>query len=374
MRRLGTSIAGLALIASAGRASAQVSGSTGVVYRSWETSGGTGREATTLSQTFVPIRAAYTFASGAELALISGGASSRIEAPGGETALDGMRSVGARLFVPVAGSRGLVQLALTPASGKSKLTGDQLRVAQSVGLPLFGFGLRQYGSGTEIGGGATAYLFRTDERRVSVGVAMTTRGKFELARGEGQYQPASEWALTAGADLGTSDDGPPLRIDLAWRSFGTDELDGREVFAEGDQLESRIDGVRRIGPRVWRGWMRATFKQENQAPGTSTLPDGYRARSGDGFAVGVSADWAWGERARPGLLLEHVRVGGSDELGRNGRVFGAGPVLGWAIDEHSSADLSATFYWGTLDGLPGGDDSNLTGFALALGLRTRRPR
>ncbi len=266
----------------------------------------------------------------------------------------------------------LAELALTPRSGKANLTADELRVAESLDLPLLGFGLRRYGSGNEVGGGVTVYALRQDLLRASIGVAGTTRGGFELVQGAGHYVPASEAAITAGFDWGTSDDGPPVRLDLAWRTFGVDRLDGKEVFAEGDQFESRIDGIRRSGDLVGRAWVRMVLKQDNQAPANS-LVGAYRANSGNAYVLGASLDRPWGEHVRPGLLVEHVQVQRSDEFGRNGYVTGAGPVVTWALDENSSADASLTIYWGRLKGLAGGSDSGLTGLTFALGVRTRRP-
>jgi hypothetical protein len=118
--------------------------------------------------------------------------------------------------------------------------------------------------------------------------------------------------------------------------------------------------------------MRGVLKQENRAPGdgTALFPD-YRASSGDALVLGASVDQPWGEHASAGILLEHARVSGSDELGRNGWVIGLGPVVGRSLGDAAIVDLSLTYALGRLEGVAGGDDSDLSGWALAIGLRTR---
>jgi hypothetical protein len=160
-----------------------------------------------------------------------------------------------------------------------------------------------------------------------------------------------------------------MRFDLTYRAFGVDQVDGRDVFEEGDQLELRV-GAEDIGDRLHlRGTLRTLLKGDNTTrdPADSTVFN-VRANSGSAVFLRLTGDVPWRQRFRVGLEGEFNLVGRSDSFGRNGVAFGLGPTFELPIGANASGRLRAAYAIGSLEGPPGRGSLGLSGFMLSFGL------
>jgi len=345
-------------------------------YQSWhaKTAGGT---TTRVSQLYFPIVVTTGLGPHADLVLSSSLAGSGAEREGQPAnSLDGPSAFTAQVFLRLAGDRLLVQAGIIPPSGRWGLDAEEMAVAQAIGLPVFGFGLKQYGSGLQRGGAATVAFPLSPFANLTVGAGGIHRGEFRLQEGTQSYHPASEWALTSGLDLGTPDGaGQPLHLDATYRSFGEDEVDGAKAFAEGDQVELQMEG--RAGGVAMRshGFVRAVLKGENTMfSSVGATVASVKANSGDGYFARLGLDRPLRGSLRGGADVEWNHVTGSDTFGRNGTAYGIGPALISPLGRGGATlELRGLFQWGVIEGTGGSPDSDLSGFSIFANFRWRPP-
>jgi hypothetical protein len=346
-------------------------------YQSWLAK--TGGTTTRVSQLYFPIVVTTGLGPHADLVLSTSLAGSGAEREGQPAnSLDGASAFTAQVFLRLAGDRLLVQAGIIPPSGRWGLDAEEMAVSQAIGLPVLGFGLKQYGSGLQRGGAATIAFPFSPTANFTVGVGGIHRGKYRLQEGGGDYSPASEWALTSGLDLGTPDPGgagQPVHLDATYRLFGEDEVDGARAFAEGDQVELQVEG--RTGGAAMRshGFARVVLKGENTVfSSVGATVSSLKASSGDGYFARLGFDRPLRSGLRGGADLEWNHVTGSDTFGRNGTAYGIGPALISPLGRGGATlELRGMFQWGVIEGTSGGPDSDLSGFSIFANFRWRPP-
>lgn len=331
-------------------------------YRTWNIKAN-GIE-TTVSQFCVPVTASVPLSPAIDLFFASAASNSQVAGAGTTAELTGAAALQTQLHARFLDRRLLVQMGVTVPSGKRALDLREVEVAQMLGLPVLGFGLRQLGRGLEWGGGASLAMPMRSGVMASAGIGGVIREPFELLAGHDDFRPAPELAITAGADAGEplGDRGRPLRADLTYRLFGRDQQSGQAVFEEGGQLEIQAQTQQGGDGFQSRTMLRAVIKADNRAigPTGSTIGD-LEASSGNSLVAHASGDWPWRNRGRVGLEGEWNLIGGSDTFARNGRAFGVGPSLDWSFRRGFELGVRAMYLWGSLDAAAGGSRMDLRG-------------
>jgi hypothetical protein len=343
-------------------------------FRYWRIKSQADDKVFTVSQFCVPVVAIARVGPSADLVLSNSAAVSSLQG-GGEPALSlaGTSAYTAELFVRIAGDRLLLQAGVAPPSGKRALDSDAITVAQAIGTPVLGFGLRQYGHGLEFGGAATFAQPLSPVTMLSIGTGGVARGSYDLLAGAPEYRPASEWAFTLGLDLGpVADDSEqrPVRLDANYRTYGADQVGGTPIFQEGDQVEFQVQARSAGAGWTVRGLARAALKARNSILGLNGGTIGQlKSNSGNGYYIRLGTNAPAKHRMRWGFDGELDNISGSDAIGRNGTVFGLGPFLAIPLGAKASLRLEARYLRGTLDRWTGGERSDLSGLSMSASFR-----
>lgn len=352
---------------------------TPISYIDWTIKPKSGAPKTRVSQFYFPFVVTAGLTRNADLVISTSLAGSGVEGGGQPTnSLGGAAPFTAQLFARFADDRLLLQGGVTAPSGQWALDPEEMSVAHALGFPVLGFGLKEYGSGLNLGGAATIAFPMSPSANLSIGVGGIHRGEFTLQAGGGSYRPALERALTAGLDLGTlrtDGSGQPLHLDATYRSFGDDEIDGVKVFAEGDQLELQAEGRSASVNMRSYALARAVLKSENTIfTTTGSAVASFKASSGDGYFVRAGLDRPMRGSLRAGGEFEWNHVVGSDTFGRNGTAYGAGPSLISPLGTGGIIlELRGLILWGNIEGTNGGSDSDLRGFSISANFQWRPP-
>jgi len=306
------------------------------------------------------------------LVVSNAAASSKMEIGTSNLSLVGLGSFSSALVAHLADDRLLLKLTGTVPSGKQNLDSGQLEVVEAIGRPLLGFGMRHYGTGFEGGGSATWSLIAEPDRRITVGVGGLMRGPYRLFEGAGDFRPASEWAATCGASLVTALDQTrvPILIDLTVRGFGTDRLGDADVFKEGAQVEFQAQGLADEGPIHTNAVLRGALKADNATlePAGNTVAS-FKSNSGSSVVALLGVDHDLGSSHRLGLVSEFSFIRGSEAPGRNGSAIGVGPHGRFSLGSGVALELTAQYWRGQIDALPGGARDALHGASVELLLR-----
>ncbi len=328
-----------------------------------------GKETASVSQFHLPVVATAGLGSRADLVLSGSGAFASTEKP--SESLNGMTDVTAELFLRTPGNRFLLQAGVGLPTGKTELDGADTTVALRLAQPVLGFRAKDYGAGFNLSAGAAAALPLASGAKAGFGVGLVHRGSYTLFAGGGDYRPAPEVSFSAGLDLeGRSESGPAplLRLDAVYRIFGKDELDGRTIFEEGNQVELTAGG--RSGGEGFRvdGMLRTVLKGDNTVyTGQGATVEALKASSGTWILGRARGTFPLGRALRAGPAGEWNHLSGSNSASLNGDAYGVGAAAGLALGRRGRLDLEALRQFGTLH-QPDGPDLDLSGTSIGFTL------
>lgn len=288
----------------------------------------------------------------------------------------------AQLFARLGGDRVLLQAGLGLPSGTKELDNEQLSVAQALSHPLLGYRLKTYGQGLDLSAGAATAFPLGGSGAFGLGIGLVSHGAYTLVEDGDDYKPGLETSFTAGFDLGgiasgkgaASGGGSPLRVDLSYRTYGKDELDGTEIFQEGAQIEGQVTvAAGRQGPH-FEASLRAVAKSDNTVfQGSGETVEELKDKPGTSLRADTHLDFPVGGQARLGVAAELHRFSGADVPALNGTTFGVGPSLALFLSPRASISLGGQLLGGSIDEdeESGLDQVDLSGFAALFGFTWR---
>jgi len=271
-------------------------------------------------------------------------------------------------------------------TGPTDLSDDEVRVSRAVSNQVLGFRTNRYGAGFDLFGNVL-FAWPLGSRYSAGGaIGFARRGAFDYApdaaSGLGEVDPGDEFFLSAGGSYLGRQEGRALslNLDLTYRLFGSDRVEGTEVFAEGNQIELLAAGA--LDTERWRlsARLHSAFKSDNSLEGSalewsagSALEDVVLANvTGDLFGAGatliyrLTPVWDAGAAIRYSrygeVSAEGVRKESSVAQRGSASVFEVGPTVTWAPRE----DLSFTLGGGVPFGSADGGDVTLSGYDLFL--------
>ena len=364
--------------ADCGAASAQdppkVAASLPMSYRAWTVDPGAGEAKVTTAQIYVPLVVTLRPRPRLDLVLSTGGAKTSSDPEGGASSdVSGLAATSLQAFWRLGDERTMLQAGAGLPAGKRELDPAEFSTMQQAGLPVLGFRLKHYGHGGELAAGVSRILSAGDRAALSVAAGGILRGAYVLQAGQEKYRPASEWSLTAGADLGEPEaesGNVPLKLDATFRRFGEDEIGGTRVYREGSQFEARVQTR-----TAYQGWglqasALAVFKGENEIFGTGGAAiAGLKASAGTAWLLRAGIEAPGAKRMQWGLEGEWNSVSGSDLSGRDGWALGAGPSVGLPVADGTTLQVQFLYLTGRLASPGGLPDATLRGWSAAIGFR-----
>jgi hypothetical protein len=358
----------LALAGGGGRPAAAAELTLPLLTRSW-TLDFESSDRIRIEQDLVPLHAGMRVLPDLLVTLDAAYSSSRAREGDGPTVkLEGLRRpmVGAEWRSGDGGS--VIKVASGIPLGDDPLSPDEETVARLLALPTLAFPERQIERGFTAGFGASRE-FRWNTTTASLGIGGTYRGSFIAVEGGDSYRPASEWAATAGIDLGRAEAPVQLRFDATYRMFGSDELRDSTILDEGDQIELLLETL--LPGETWTGRieLRGIIKATNETP--NSLPSSQAGvitwYSGDGMLARAGLARVLGTSSRVGAQVEFMRLSGSDQSIRNGVTWAAGPWFRLPVGTDLTLNGEAAYLDARLDA-PSGGRVDGHGFHVGVGL------
>ena len=335
-------------------------------YRTWEfeSTDSTSTGKTKLSQLHVPVVSSIRLGESADLVLSTAYGSSDLEPDSGGDAsgtntlsMAGNGDVKAQLFVRLLEDRFLLQGGVGVPAGAKGLDQEQLAVVQALGNPLLGFRMKHYGEGLDLSGGAAFALPLGTVATAALGAGFVVRGAYEFVQNQPDFQPGQETSVSMGVDFVAAGARPAVRLDTSYRIFGTDQLDGRDVFQEGNQLELQAATGFRPGRARLDLLGRIVLKDDNEI----LDPPG-----GDVEKIAMDAGTALFAQAEAGIEFSRgffglganlIRFDGGDASGDaaspaaayTGTAYGVGPILEFTLGAGGRLRLGGQYLLGTID-------------------------
>lgn len=391
---LGIGVSGLALESTASEADGIGPGSARlpITYRSWklESSDSTATGQTTITQLHVPVVSSVRLGRSADLVLSTAYGNSGLEVdPGGGTAgttdlsMSGNGDVKAQLFVRLFEDRFLVQGGVGVPAGTKGLDAEQLAVVQALGNPILGFRMKHYGEGLDISGGGALAVPLGSAATAAVGAGFVVRGPYEFVENEPDFQPGQETSVSAGVDFVAGNSRPAVRLDASYRIFGADQLDGTDVFQEGNQIELQATTAFRPGKLRLDLAGRLVLKDDNEIlnpPGDDVDKIAMDAGTAYFGQLETGLDFGGGFF---GVGASLVRFDGGDPSGDagaattapySGTAYGVGPILEFALGSGGRLRLGGQYLLGSIDEQRDTDDEviapsiDLSGFDATVSL------
>jgi hypothetical protein len=343
-------------------------------YRAWTMDPGDGGAKVSTAQLYVPLVVTVRPRSRLDLVLSTGGAKTSSGPEGGTSSdVSGLAATSVQAFWRLPGERTMLQAGLGLPAGKRALAPAEFSTMQQTGLPVLGFRLKHYGHGGEVAAGVSRILATSNRATFSLAAGGILRGTYVLQADRDKYRPASEWSLTAGADLGVAEAGAggiSVKLDATFRQFGQDEIGGAKVYREGAQFEARVQT--RTAYEGWRlqASAMAVFKGSSDIVGTggATIAD-LKASAGNAWFLRAGLEAPGARPMRWGLEGEWNSVSGSDLTGRDGWALGAGPSVGLPVAGGTTLRAQFLYLTGKLAAPGGLPDATLSGWSASIGFR-----
>lgn len=347
-------------------------------YRAWkiETRGGQELE---ISQVYIPIVGTLAIQPATRLVVSAAAGHSQFDRPVVSTegevgpnesdALTGATDVKLQIYQKVWRERLVLLGGVNLPTGKRELSREELEVMQAAAHPLLGMRLKQYGRGLDLNAGAALSIPVDRGLEVGLGAGYLLSGKYTLAENGQEYEPTPEASASVAVEMTSPGREHTMQFRVTGRLYQEDQLAGRKIFEEGDQLEAALRGSVRNG-RVRSSLVtQVVWKKDDNGFGLSG-PVGRVSTTtpGTGIMAHASALYAVNEILDAGIAGDWKRFQVSDVADYNGDAFGVGPSFGVRVGS-GSARVEGLVLTGSAGENSG--ELDLSGFAISASLLWR---
>lgn len=340
--------------------------SQGMTFASWNISG---TDELTIQEWHVPLLIRTGVAENVDLA-ISG---ALLNATGdwdiGDDHISGLTDSKIQISSSLMDDQILLSGGVSLPTGQKKLTDEQQRLLTWLSSDFLSFPARNPGEGLNLFAQAGAAL-PAGQWVFGASVAGHLAGKYEPFDNGREYQPGSRLIL----DFGTERIWPAdhkLTADLIVVYSTEDKLEGRSIFRDGVQFDTRVHGILMLGKNSLEGGLRYILRGKDEQPGTDAeLVAESDKRHGDEFrlhaALRLPASQSVGLWASVDgkLLSANDYPKASPFFEDAARLTGFGGGIDFALGPRSSAGAGIRVWAGSSDGALGMGALDLSGFEL----------
>ncbi|HEX9655401.1 MAG TPA: hypothetical protein VGB89_00645 [Bacteroidota bacterium] len=198
-----------------------------------------------------------------------------------------------------------VSVGVNIPTGKTELTAEEFETAALVSNPVFDYRVPAWGQGFTINPGV-AWVYEAS-RNVVVGFAgaYQYKGSYKPQKDVGEYNPGDEIVFTGGADLRLNESSS-IALDVVFTTYGTDQLDGADVFAPGAAVS--INGQYKKFFKNDELRLYARFRSKGKGdfptrvePNRTEIHAGYTIAASRTFSLGLLATARFFEETDAGL-------------------------------------------------------------------------
>jgi hypothetical protein len=272
-------------------------------------------------------------------------------------------------------------------TGKTELTDSEALVSRALSNQFLGFRTNRSGEGLDLFGNAFVAWPVSRRWSLGAGAGFTKKGSYEYAsesaNGLGEIAPGDEISVSGGLSYLRRGElsSKSLNLDLSYRAFGSDEVEGVTLFEEGDEFEIFARGALDTERWRWDARVRAVMKSDNAFVGSAvgwSAPDtlenlllsnitGDYVETGAGVMYRLTPRWDLGARVAFDRFGAVEVVGGASEgsVAARGaaRVLEIGPAMTWRPSRRFALTLGVS----ALSGSAEDGDVSLGGFDIGIG-------
>jgi hypothetical protein len=216
---------------------------------------------------------------------------------------------------PVGEGSVVFQLRANAPTGKQKLNADELETTRFISQNFYDFRVSSYSRGLSVAPQVTWAVPITDDWAVGIGGGYQYQAGFRpQAQLEEDYVPGDGVGVNGGFDYKVTD-ASALGVDVAFRRYGADKVDGTRQFDVGNRITGTLRYLVRSGFTSVRAVLRYArwdesrfgFQQQGSPDQAQVLPPhgmamaSYRTRLVEGIRLSVRASGHWyGETVQEG--------------------------------------------------------------------------
>jgi hypothetical protein len=339
----------------------------GLTFLSWDVTGDT---AFTIQEWHVPIVARAGLAENVELS-VSGGllnASADWNLP--DDAIDGLTDSKIQVAASLMDDQLLISGGVSLPTGKKELNRDEQALLAWLTSDFLNFPIKSPGEGLNLYG-QIGIAAPAGEWVVGASAAFYLAGKYKPYAGTRDYQPGSRFTADLGAQRQWTS-GNRVEGDVVFTAATDDKLDGKAVFRDGIQVDSRVMTTLALGKSRLEAGVRAILRGKDKQPGTgdvliselnnrhgNDLRFHLGGRSPLGHALG-----AWVSFDAKFLAANGYKKGlpfSEDKAHLSG--FGGG--LDFTLSERTKAGIGLQGWTGSSDGALGVDNLKFSGLQVS---------
>jgi hypothetical protein len=291
-------------------------------------------------------------------------ASNALEAGSVDESMSGLGDLRLQLAHSFAKDRALISAGLNLPTGKRELDPDgERRIVEYLSRDYLSLPLRSYGAGfgfnLQAGGAAELGPFTC-----GLSAVYDFLGAYKPYDGVGDYDPGD--ALSVNATAAASSGRIRYTGDFGFAVFGTDALDGADIYRQSPQFNARLGAALSGGTYGAELGLRMILRGRNERYSTATgAIESELKQYGDEFDVFLRVARPIGKDWTIGALVGTRQIMESEEaLGRSS-LLNLGVDLGRSLSRNLGLDLGVMYYTGSTDG----GDTGIGGLQASAGLR-----
>lgn len=335
-------------------------GSINMEYSAWKIEGDDG--SIDVNQFALPISGFVPLRDNLEMRFSVANTSNTFDDGSTDYSLSGLSDLRLQINQSLAEDRFLLSVGFNLPTGKKELTLDEeFMVLQVLSVNYLEFPIRHLGEGIGLnfmaGGAAEA-----GEWRLGLALAYKLNGAYDPYEDYEEYDPGDQFSVIAGADL--QKDKHSLSVQAVYTAYTDDQVDGSNIFAQGDQADFRLTHrlnqesfvVETVAGILVRG-------NNTRYDSTETIIEQLKLYGNEfyffgGVTMAAAGQWTF----TPSLQL---RVIGEDDRDIGGsNLFGLGGTVGHKLGEKSSFTGGLTYYTGSAEG----GDLDISGLRISAGI------
>jgi hypothetical protein len=276
-------------------------------------------------------------------------ASSKLDISDRQFTLSGLSDLRFQLNQSLADDRVLASVGVNVPSGKKKLSHAEERpVAMYLAQNYLSVPIRRLSDGPGfnflLGGATTA-----GNARYGGSVVFQYNGAYEAYEEDGDYNPGD--LFSAAGNVGLQRDQVSLGFDVIFSMFGTDQLNDRNIFKQGKQLDLRASGSYDAEEYVINGAMRYLIRgraTRYDYDSTGAIYDQLKLY-GNEFAVDGQVTWTR-ERWRLTPLVEMRLIAGNEYGFESSHTICGGIECAYAFNRETESTFGIKYFTGGADG------------------------
>lgn len=338
----------------------------GLVFSSWNISGD---KALTIQEWHVPILVRAGVAENVELAVSGALLNATGDEDLGDDQISGLTDSKIQVSSSLMDDQFLLSGGVSLPTGQKKLRNGQREILTWLSSDFLSFPARNPGEGLNLFGQAGAAL-PAGQWVFGASLAGHLAGPYEPYDNGREYQPGSRLIFNLGTERIWPAD-HKLTADFLIIYATDDRLEGRAIFRDGVQFDTRVHGVLAVGKGTIEGGLRYILRGKDKQPGTEAdlvaEPD---KRHGDEFRLHSAAHIPAGQLIRLWASIDAKFLAANDYPRTSpffedaAHVAGFGGGLDFALGPRSDAGIGARIWTGKSDGALGLGPFDLSGLEL----------